>query len=129
MLGFPSPTWSASPGGPSDMGDIGEIKYPRRIKISTEQQLLTDSKKRELISSMRRIEAFEMGMFWRMFSISWTAREIRMFFLDRMGRERELFTRVKRRKTACFRHVLRNEKISAALFNYKGQNREKTKPR
>lgn len=62
------------------------------------------------VRNMNRLEAFEMWVYRRILKIPWTARETNEEILRRMGRERELLSTIKRRKTAYLGHVMRNER-------------------
>ena len=62
------------------------------------------------VNAINKIEAFEMWTYRRLLSIPWTGRVTNEEVLRRMKKQRELFTNIKKRKTAYLGHILRNEK-------------------
>ena len=62
------------------------------------------------VTTMNRMEAFEMWIYRRIMKIPWTARKTNEEVLRMMGGDRELLSTIKRRKTAYLGHVIRNER-------------------
>lgn len=62
--------------------------------------------------TMSRLDSFEMWLYRRILKISWTERVTNDRVLERMDKEQELLTTVKRRKAAYFGHIFRNSKYS-----------------
>lgn len=62
------------------------------------------------VNTINKLEAFEMWLYRRILKIPWTARITNEDVLASVNKERELFTTIKKRKTAYLGHVMRNEK-------------------
>ena len=62
--------------------------------------------------TMSRLDSFEMWLYRRMLKISWTERITNLEVLERMCKDQELLTTIKRRKAAYFGHIFRNNKYS-----------------
>lgn len=59
------------------------------------------------IKTMRRLEAFEMWSYRRLLKISWTEHISNEIVLQRMGKDRKLLGKIKRRKTGYLGHIYR----------------------
>lgn len=73
------------------------------------------------ITSMNKIEAFEMWLYRRVLKISWTERITNEEVLRRVGKERELLTTNKRRKVAYLGHIMRNQKYDILQLIIEGK--------
>lgn len=62
------------------------------------------------INDINRLEAFEMWLYRRILKIPWTAKTTNEEVLRKVGKGRELFNTIKKRKTAYLGHIMRNEK-------------------
>ena len=62
------------------------------------------------VSEMNRLEIFEMWVYHRVLKIPWTARATNGGVLRRMGKNQEILTMIKRRKTAYLGHIMHNTK-------------------
>lgn len=61
-------------------------------------------------TSINKLEAFEMWCYRRILKIPWTDKVSNIEVLDRLGKEREIYLTIKKRKTAYLGHIMRNEK-------------------
>lgn len=73
------------------------------------------------ISTMNRLEVFEMWIIRRMLRIPWVDRVPNTEVLERARTQRELLTTIKCRKTGYFGHVLRGEKYRLLHLILKGR--------
>lgn len=80
------------------------------------------------VSSLRRLESFEMWVFRRILRVPWTDKIRNEEILRRMNTDRELLTSIKRRKTAYLGHVLRNKKYTLIQLIIKGKIEGKRGP-
>jgi len=62
------------------------------------------------VSTMNKLEAFEMWVYRRVLRIPWTSRRTNDEVLRIINKDRELLDTIKRRKTAYLGHVIRNER-------------------
>ncbi|CAG9831796.1 unnamed protein product, partial [Diabrotica balteata] len=80
----------------------------------------------------RKLEAFEMYLYQRMFKIPWTDRVTNEEVLRRMNKNREVLTTIKSRKLQFFGHIMRNEIRYASshparkIFGKRGPGRRRT---
>jgi len=72
-------------------------------------------------SHMNKIEAFEMWIYRRIQKISWVDHISNSEVLRRMGTERALLQLAKRRKTAYFGHLMRNNKYELLQLIVQGK--------
>lgn len=61
---------------------------------------------------INKLEAFEMWVYRRILKIPWTAKIRNEEVLRRINKDRQLFDTIKKRKTAYFGHIMRNEKYN-----------------
>ena len=73
------------------------------------------------VTTMNRLEAFEMWILRRLLKIPWTAHVTNEEVLRRAQCERELLQMVKRRKTAYLGHVMRNDKYDLLKLIMEGR--------
>lgn len=73
------------------------------------------------VSSINKLEAFEMWTLRRMLSISWTDKVRNEDVLRRAGTERELFNLIKVRKVGYLGHVLRGERYTIPQLIIQGK--------
>ena len=97
------------------------IRY-RMVKAYVHSTLLYGMEAWTLnLNCMRRLEAFEMWTFRRLQRVPWTEHATNVSILERMGRDREMLTTVKRRKAAYMGHILRNNKYELLQLIIKGK--------
>lgn len=75
------------------------------------------------VSSMNRLEAFEMWMYCRMLRIPWVDRVTNNEVLRRAEKPQEVLTIVKRRKAAYFGHIFRNSNLLQLIIEGKLEGR------
>ncbi|XP_055388393.1 uncharacterized protein LOC129616943 [Condylostylus longicornis] len=73
------------------------------------------------VSSMNKIEAFEMWVYRRMLKISWTERVSNSEVLNRLRKQRELLLTIKKQKAAYFGHVIRGQKYELLQLIIQGR--------
>ena len=73
------------------------------------------------VSTMNRLEAFEMWIYRRMLRISWVDHVTNDEVLRRMGEDRKLLTLIKRRKTAYLGHISRHQRYELPKLIMEGK--------
>lgn len=73
------------------------------------------------VTTMNKLEAFEMWAYRRVLKIPWTARITNENVLRRINRDRELLLTIKRRKTAYLGHIMRNTKYQLLQLIIEGK--------
>jgi len=73
------------------------------------------------VGSMNRLEAFEMWCYRKMLKISWTDKVTNEAVLQRINKERELLTTIKKRKSAYFGHIMRADKYEVLQLIIQGK--------
>lgn len=73
------------------------------------------------VRDMNRLEAFEMWIYRRILKISWVDHISNETVLQRLNKNREILGTIKRRKTAYFGHIMRNQKYEMLQLILQGK--------
>jgi len=73
------------------------------------------------VSTMNKLETFEMWVYRRVLRIPWTARRTNNEVLRIINKERELLDTIKRQKTAYLGHVIRNKRYQILQLIIEGK--------